>query len=302
MEKVLISGGSGMIGREIAKKLTDHGYEVALLSRKVNKQILYKQYTWDVSSNQPDSEALDKLSYIVHLAGANISDKRWTNAQKLEIEQSRVLSTEMLFAACQANRINLKAFISTSAIGYYGSFTSDKILEETDGPGNDFLAGVCVKWENAVNLFANTGVRTVILRTGVVLSSYGGAYIKIANLARKRMTSPVGNGNQYVPWIHVNDISNMFIKAIMDERMNGIYNGVAPEHITNEEFTRLIAKSLQKPVVLPNVPAFVLRAALGEMSDILLKGSRVSSQRIINSGFEFEFPGIRKALQDLSEN
>lgn len=289
-----------MIGKYLSARLAEKGYEIVLLTRKINPHIPFKQFEWNIAENKIDIAAFDNLSYVVNLAGANISDKRWTKSQKSEIERSRVDSTNLLFSSIMRANHKPKAFIATSAIGYYGSFTSDKILYEDDGPGNDFLAGVCVKWENAINQFSEAGLRTVIIRTGVVLDRNGGAYAKIAGTVQKGMASALGNGNQYVPWIHHEDMGNIFIKAMEDPKMKGIYNGVAPQHINNTEFTSLIASSLQKKLRLPNVPSFVIRALFGEMSDILLKGSRVSSQKLIESGFSFKFPELKSALKDLA--
>jgi uncharacterized protein len=300
MEKILITGGTGMIGKYLSARLSEKGYEIVLLTRKIDPHIPYKQFEWDISEKKVDHAAFDDISYIVNLAGANISDKRWTKSQKSEIERSRVDSTNLLYSSVNKGKHKLKAFIATSAIGYYGSYTSERILHESDGPGNDFLASVCVKWENAINKFAESGIRTVIIRTGVVLDRNGGAYAKIAGTVQKRMASALGNGNQYMPWIHHEDLGNIFIKAMEDPKMKGIYNGVAPQHINNTEFTSLIASSLQKKLRLPNVPSFVVRALFGEMSDILLKGSRVSSQKLIESGFSFKFPELKSALVDLA--
>jgi uncharacterized protein (TIGR01777 family) len=290
-----------MIGKYLSARLAEKGYEIVLLTRKINPHIPYKQFEWDISEKKVDHAAFDDISYIVNLAGANISDKRWTKTQKSEIESSRVDSTNLLFSSLSLGRHKLKAIVATSAIGYYGSFTSEEILHEIDGPGNDFLAGVCIKWEKAINKFAESGIRTVIIRTGVVLDRNGGAYAKIAGTVQKGMVSALGNGNQYVPWIHHEDLANIFIKALEEAKMKGTYNGVAPEHITNYEFTSIIASSLQKKLRLPNVPSFVVRALFGEMSDILLKGSRVSSQKLIESGFSFKFPELKSALIDLAK-
>jgi uncharacterized protein len=301
MEKVLIAGGSGLIGNKLVEMLAEKSYEVCILSRQKHsvpsKQ--YNSYQWDLVKGIIDRDAIIGSDYIINLAGENISDKRWTTEQKAIIESSRVKSTELLFKVCLENNCFPKAFLTTSAIGYYGTFTSDKILSETEGPGSDFLAQVCEKWERSADLFHNKGIRTVKIRTGVVFAKDSGAYAKIANTAKKGMAAALGNGKQYVPWIHIHDIAAIFLKALEDETMHGIYNGVAPQHLTNLQMTSAIAGSLNKTMLLPKVPSFVLNAMFGEMSSILLKGSRVSAQKILDAGFQFKFPEIGGALYDL---
>jgi uncharacterized protein len=304
MFKVLITGGSGLIGKELSKQLQSKSYEIRVLGRQKEKpdKLPYLYYYWDIDNGIIDPKAIKNIDYIVHLAGENISEKSWSKEQRIIIEKSRVQTAKLIYNCCLENNIWPKSFISSSAIGYYGTFTSDKILDEESPAGTDFLAQVCEKWEQVADLFANKGVRTVKIRTGVVLSERGGAYKKIAKIAKKGIASALGSGDQYVPWIHIDDLVNIFIKAIEDEKMNGIYNGVAPQHITNKEFTKEIAKSLKKPFFLPKVPAFVLKTLYGEMASIILEGSRVSSEKIQNCGFKFIFPTIARALADLSTN
>jgi len=303
MQKILITGGSGLIGKELSRKMAEKDYEIRILGRKKNnmENSRFKYYQWDIDNEIIDSKCLEQIDYIVHLAGENISEKSWSKQQKIIIENSRVKSAQLLFNACQKNDIWPKAFISTSAIGYYGTFTSEKILNEESPVGQDFLARVCEKWEQVADLFANNGIRTVKIRTGVVLSRDGGAYKKIAQTAQKGISSAIGSGNQYIPWIHIDDIVNIFEKAIEDPTMSGIYNGVAPQHITNKEFTKEIANSLKKPFRFPKVPSFVLKTIYGEMSSIILEGTRVSSEKIQQSGFRFKYAGLQDALNELSD-
>ncbi len=301
--KVLITGGSGLIGNALAQKLHEKGYEIGILGRKSKNDLNlpYQFYSWNIDTEEIEKKAFENTDYIVHLAGASISDKRWTKAQKLIIEKSRVKSTEMLFKACIENKTNLKAFISSSAIGYYGTFTSEEVLDENAGPGNDFLGEIGIKWERAADLFQDNGIRTVKVRTGVVLSNLGAAYVKMSKAIKMGLGSAFGNGKQYVPWIHLDDIVSIFVKAIEDENMIGAYNGVSPNNLNNKELISAIAKSLNKPLWLPNIPAFVIKALFGEMSDILLKGTRVSANKIIEQGFVFKFADIKSALKDLAK-
>jgi len=301
--KVLITGGSGLIGDALAQKLHQKGFEIAILGRnnKNASNLPYQFFSWNIDKDKIEKSAFENIDYIVHLAGANISDKRWTKKQKLIIEKSRVKSAELLFKACQEQNIKPKAFISSSAIGYYGTFTSEKILKESDGPGTDFLAEIGVKWERAADLFQKEGVRTVKIRTGVVLSNLGAAYVKMSKSIKLGLGAAFGKGKQYIPWIHIDDIVSIYIKAIEDKNMNGVFNGVSPNNLTNNELTAAIAKSLKKPYCLPNIPSFVFKVLFGEMSDILLKGTRVSAEKIIMQGFEFQYPEIVSALNNLAE-
>ncbi|MDF1549140.1 MAG: TIGR01777 family oxidoreductase [Bacteroidales bacterium] len=302
MNKVLITGGSGLIGRMLAKELDKEGYKISILGRNKYNQDKnsYTHYNWDIEKGNIDSEAVKNVECIVHLAGENISEKKWSPTQKIIIENSRVKSAKLLYQACLEQKVWPKTFISSSAIGYYGTFTSDKILTEEDGPGSDFLAEIGKKWESAADLFKQKGIRTVKIRTGVVLSKDGAAYPKMAKPAKFGLAAAFGSGKQYVPWIHIHDIVNIFTKAIEDEKMHGAYNGVAPQHLTNKELTKAIAKSFNKPYWLPNIPEFILKAVFGEMSDIILKGSRISAEKIKASGYTFKFSEIEDALKELS--
>ncbi len=302
-ETVLITGGSGLIGHALANRLQNKGYEIRILSRKRNNNDAspFKNYYWNINDYTMDASALKEVDFIVHLAGENISEKKWTKKQKIIIEDSRVKSAELLYKTCYENNLWPKAFISSSAIGYYGTFTSDKILTEESPAGNDFLGRIGQKWETATNLFEKKRIRTVKIRIGVVLSKDGAAYPKMAKPAKFGLAAAFGSGKQYVPWIHIDDIVNIFIKAIEDENMNEVYNGVAPEHLTNKRLTKEIAKGLGRPYFMPNLPSFLLRTVFGEMADILLKGSRVSAEKIIESGFVFKYPKIQLAINNLAK-
>jgi len=303
MEKILITGGSGLIGKALAEQLHKKGYELSILGRKQGKKISnsYSYYYWDIDQSEIDTKAIENVSCIVHLAGENISEKAWSPKQKIIIENSRVKSAQLLYQACLEKNVWPKTFVSSSAIGYYGTFNSEKILTEEDEPGEDFLALIGKKWEATAEQFEQQGVRTVKIRTGVVLSKHGAAYPKMAKPAKFGMAAAFGSGKQYVPWIHLHDIVNIFIKAIEDKNMHGAYNGVAPQHITNKQLTKAIATGLNKNYWLPNIPGFILKTVFGEMSDILLKGTRISSKKIEKEGFSFKYPDIEHAIKELSK-
>lgn len=299
MAKVLISGGTGSIGQLMAKFLHQQGHEVGLLSRSEKNDGMFKTYRWDIRENYLDPEALKSCEYIIHLAGAGIADKAWTSKRKKEIIESRVLSTDLLYNQVKQNKTPLKAFISASAVGYYGQVTSDRIFKEKDKSANDFVGKTCFLWEQAAERFEDLGIRTVRLRIGVVLMEKGGALEKMAQPIRMGVGSPLGSGRQFIPWIHVDDLIGMFFKALTDTDMSGAYNAVSPAPVDNAEFTRILAQVLNKRIWLPNVPAFVLKALLGERASLVLKGSRVSSKKIESVGYKFEYAALEPALKNL---
>jgi uncharacterized protein len=296
---VLISGGSGLIGRYLTSTLLGEGYKVSHLSRESDSFGEVKVFRWDPGKGYLNPEVFEGIDYLVHLSGANIGEKRWTDSRKEEILNSRIKSTGLLFRTVAENRINLKAFISASAAGFYGSVTSDKIFSEEDPPGGDFLGSVCRLWEEGADKFAELGIRTVKIRTAVVLEKSDGALNRLMTPARFGFVIRLGNGNQYFPWIHINDLCNIYLKAIADESMHGAYNAVAPLHINHNEFVRTMAEVMKRPVFLPRVPAPVLRLFLGEMSDIVLKGSRISSDKIVAAGYKFRFETLEEALRNV---
>jgi uncharacterized protein (TIGR01777 family) len=299
MAKVLISGGTGSIGSLMADFLHRQGHEVGLLSRSEKNDGTFKTYKWNIKDNYLDPEALESCDYIIHLAGAGIADKAWTAGRKKEIIESRVLSTDLLYNQVKKHKTPLKAFISASAVGYYGQVTSNKNFTEKDKSANDFVGKTCFLWEQAAEQFEDLGIRTVRLRIGVVLMEKGGALEKMVQPIRMGFGSPLGSGKQYIPWIHVDDLIGMFYKALTSDDMSGAYNAVAPEPANNADFTRILARVLNKKLWLPNVPAFVLKALLGDRASLVLKGSRVSSQKIESTGFTFKYGSLEPALKNL---
>lgn len=299
MKNVLISGGTGLIGTELSKLLIEKGYSVSILSRSEKNLPNIKTYVWDVKAQTIDENAIKNADYIVHLAGKNIGDERWTAEVKKAIILSRKNATELLYKAIKEHNPNLKAFISSSAVGFYGLEPTEKVFKEEDSSGKDFLAGVCIKWEASVPNIAALGIKTSIVRTGVVLSKKGGALEQMALPVKLGAAAALGNGKQYIPWIHIDDICNIYLKAIEDESFNGIFNAAAPGHINNKEFTRKIAKVLRRPFFLPNVPAFVIKTALGERAEIALKGNKISSEKLMKNGFKFKYTDLEKALTNL---
>ncbi len=299
MATILITGGTGVVGRFLSKKLKDKGYSVATLGRASKNGSEINTYTWDIEKNEIEKEALEKVDYIIHLAGANISESKWTAKRKKIIIDSRVKSAQLIFEKLKENTNQVKAFISASAIGYYGAISTDKIFSETDTPANDFLGETCLKWEQAADRFEELGIRVVKIRTGIVLTKQGGALAKMITPIKLGIGSPIGNGKQYLPWIHIEDLCDIYIKAIEDAQMKGVYNAVAPDHKTNRDFTKTLAVVLRKPLWFPNIPALVMKIIFGEMSVMLLKGSRVSSEKITNAGYKFKFPNLKETFVNL---
>jgi uncharacterized protein (TIGR01777 family) len=298
-EIVLITGASGMIPKSIAQLLEHKGFEVRFLSRTKKAS---NQFVWDIDKKYIDPKVLINVQHIIHLAGANISEKRWTKNRKKEILDSRVQSTKLLFEEVQKHPIKLKSFISASAVGYYGTSTKNVLFTEESPNGNDFLAHVCKLWEHEADLFSTlNNTRVVKLRFGVVLDSNGGALVKMIKPISMGFGAVLGNGQQYIPWIHIEDLCNLLLFAIENNEINGVYNAVAPQQITNEQLTYLLSDKLHKTIWLPNAPGFVLKFIFGEMSSIILKGNRVSCQKLILSKFTFKYPAIDQALDNLLE-
>lgn len=291
MAKILITGGTGLVGSRLTKMLIDKNHKVVILTRSPDAE---NEFKWDLSKSYIDKKAFENVDYIIHLAGAGIADERWSKERKKVIIDSRVKTADLLFTTLKENNINIKGFISASGIGYYGAITTDKIFKETDKVGNDFLGEVCEKWENAAHQFKSLNIPVTILRTGIVLSEKGGALDKM----KLPVISPLGSGKQYLPWIHIDDLCLMYIKAI-DENMTGIFNAVGPEHHTSTTFSKALAKSINRPYLGICVPSFMLKLMFGDMSKILLEGSRISSKKITDTNFNFQFPTLKTALKNL---
>lgn len=296
-ETILITGASGMVANALSQLLQDKGYEVRFLSRNPKAS---NHFGWDISKRYINPKALEEIQHIIHLAGANIGDGRWTAKRKKLILESRVESTRLLYQQIKAQNILLKTFISASAVGYYGTSKEDILFTEDSPNGTDFLASVCQQWEKEVDNFsALTYTRVLKLRLGVVIDKNSGALSKMVQPIKMGFGAIIGSGNQFLPWIHLNDLSRLLLFALENKQLNGIYNAVAPQHITNEELTLLIAKRLKKRLWLPKIPGFILQLLLGEMATIVLNGNRVSCNKLLSTNFQFNFPTIEKALDDL---
>ena len=289
-----------MIGRAVSELLLKGGHEVRWLSRSEGNSHGIRKFRWDPENNTIDARAFDGVNHLVHLAGAGIADHRWTAAYKKQIIQSRIKSAELLFNTIVRNGLKIDSLVGASAVGFYGAGSGGHVCTETDPPGNDFLAKVCVEWENSYKPFAEAGIRVAVIRTGIVLSQRGGAYKKLKPLFSNGLGAVVGNGTQAFPWIHIHDLATLYCKALFSENYRGAYNATAAEQVNNREFSAALAKSFDKPLILPAVPAFVLKLALGELSTTLLTGEKVSNHKLLGNNFEFKFPGLSAALKDLA--
>lgn len=295
---ILITGGSGLIGARLTEMLKEKGYTVIWLSRIRNINADISRYKWDYHNGEIDKQALEQANIIVHLAGSNLGEGRWTNKKKQEIVESRTLTTKLLLNTYKSLNVKPEAFISASAVGYYGIHSDDKIYTEESTPArDDFLSRTCTAWEAATFQFHEVlNVRVVALRTSFVLSKDSEAFNKMILPTRLGLGSPMGNGKQYMSWIHIDDLCNLYIKSIEDSSMSGIYNAVAPEYSTNKEFMRTVAKELNLPYIIPVVPSFLIKLIMGEASGLILEGVRVSSQKAIDSGYKFLYPTRKEAI------
>ena len=299
VKKVLITGGSGTIGSRLTSVLQERGYEVSHLSRSPRTTSI-KTFIWDPSSGRMDAAALKGVDAIVHLAGAGIADKRWSQKRKDEILASRTESTRLLTDTLLSVPHQVKLFVSASGISYYGlENPPHNAFIETDPAASDFMARVTVAWENSVLQIKDPAIRIVMLRTGVVLNNGSGALSRLVAPVRFFVGAPLGSGDQYFNWIHLDDLCSLYVKAIEDTSLRGVYNAVAPNPVTNRELTRTIAYVLKKPLWLPPVPAFVVRAIAGEVSELVLRGGKISSDKAQRAGFEFQYRTIDKALENL---
>lgn len=297
-KNILITGATGLVGSKLTELLLQKGYRVSHLGRtKRNGPI--PSFEWNINTEQMDIQALKGIDAIIHLAGAGIADKRWTEGRKREILESRTRSSALLFKSLASQTHQVMAVISASAIGYYGFGLGEEVFTEESKSGKDYLAQVTQKWEAEVDKISSLPIRVVKLRIGIVLSERGGALVEMARPIRWGVGSALGSGRQYLSWIHLDDLCQLFINAIENEEISGAYNAVSGNWVTNEKMTKAIAHALKRPLLLPNIPPFILKIILGEMAMIVLNGSRVSSDKIKKTGFTYSHPNLEESLSSL---
>jgi uncharacterized protein (TIGR01777 family) len=299
--KVLVTGASGFVGKRVVKQLLDAGDQVVVLTRNVSKAALklggqcdYVQ--WPDSSTLPPEEAFKGVDGVIHLMGEGIAETRWSEEQKTKIYDSRINSTHNLIEVMKKLNKKPEVFVSASGVGIYGNRGSETVTEESS-TADDFLAKVCTDWENEANAAKSFGVRVAIIRTGVVLGRNGGALQKMLPIFKLGIGGPVGTGEQYMSWIHVDDLAAMYIESVRNKTIEGVYNGTAPYPATNLEFTKCLGRALKKPTVIP-APAIMLKLIFGEMSQILLEGQRVLPTKFKSKAFRYKYPTLEMALKE----
>jgi uncharacterized protein len=304
MDTVIITGGTGLVGTALSKFLLSRGYQVIILTRNPKPQKIsspgLSYAAWNVKEQSVNEEAFKKANYIIHLAGAGVADKPWTENRKREIVESRTKGSELLINAMTGIPNSIMAVVSASAIGWYQQYKGDPSVE-TDPPAADFLGETCVAWENAIKPVEALGKRLVILRTGIVLSNEGGAFPAFRRPIQYGIAGILGNGKQMISWIHIEDLCRLYLEAMVNTNWSGVYNAVSPDSVNNRNFTMALAKKIKGSFFIPiPVPNFILRMMLGDRSEEVLKNSNISANKIKQQGFQFIYPTVDTAFTDLT--
>ncbi len=300
MKKILITGASGMVGTRLTKLLLAKGYEVNTLGRtkRTKQKTKVNSFVWNVEAGEIDAEAFEGVEAVIHLAGAGVADKRWNDARKEEIISSRVNSAKLIFDFLKKNKHEVKTFISAAAVGYYGD-CEDEVVTEERKPGKGFLAEVCKQWEQSAKQVSKLGIREARCRIGIVLSKEGGALPELTRTIPFGLASYFSKDNLYYPWIHVDDVCGIMIHALENELVAGAYNTTAPAPLLMKDLMKEILIAKESKAVLVPAPAFALKLAMGEMSEMLLGSQRCSADKIMEAGFRFKFADIHPALQNI---
>lgn len=295
---VLITGGSGLIGTALTEALVREGHSVRHLGRRAGVRNGVVTHAWAPAEGTMDTSALEGIDTIVHLAGAGIADKRWTNARVEELIASRVGTARMLLEKARTLHRPPRCFVSAAGINYYGALTSPHVFVESDPPGTDTIGRISKEWEDAIGAWSGL-CRVVKLRTPVVLAAHGGALPKLMTPVKWGLGAALGSGKQWMPWVHLDDLVAIYMHVMSRPDMEGAYNVNSAHHVTNKEMMRAVASVLGKPFFLPPVPGFLLRMALGSLASILLEGSRADNSRLLGTGFRFKHGALEEALADL---
>lgn len=298
--KILITGATGLVGKELVKLLLAKNHTVHYLTTSISKiesKPNFYGFYWNPEQGKIDENCIYEVDAIIHLAGANIA-KRWTDEYKQEIIESRTLSAELLYNLVRKTPNQVKHFVSASGTASYPeSFT--KVYDETAKETEDsFLSNVVKKWEESADRFQVLNIKVSKIRTGVVMSNLGGALPEMVKPIKIGFGAVMGNGKQVQSWIHLNDLINIYC-FVIENQLEGVYNAVSPYPITNKKLTQVIAKTLKKPLFLPNIPHFIMKLVLGEMSYLLFSSKNLSAQKIMDNGFQFEFPKIEETIANL---
>lgn len=295
MQKVIITGGTGLVGKRLSALLANKGYTVNILCRNPKNA---NEYKWNIEERYLDNKVFKDAIAVIHLAGAGVADKRWSEDRKKEIVNSRVETAQLIHQYLANEPQNIQHFISASAVGFYGD-RGNEILTETSSNGTGFLAEVCQLWENEADTFADLNMAVSKIRIGIVLSKDGGALPKLDFPIKFGIGAYIGNGKQYVPWIHIDDLCQIFISILENKIKPGIYNACSPDIKTNKQMSETIAQVLHKPFIPAPAPTFIIKTVLGEMSAILLMSNNCSSKKIQEAGLQFQLPTLVEALKDI---
>jgi len=304
MANFLITGGTGMVGSALTQRLTGSGHSVVILSRgaRTSKNPLIQYSSWDPYQGRIEENAIREADYIVHLAGANVAEKRWTAKRKQEILESRVRSGEFLVESLKKIPNRVKAVLGASAQGWYGAgsvIPNPKPFVETDPAHSDFLGSTCQSWEQCLQPLASMGIRLVQLRIGIVMSTNGGALAEFIKPVRFGISPILGSGKQIISWIHLDDLTCLIEWTLLNETVSGIYNAAAPNPVSNRSLMQVLSRACRRPFIPIPVPSFMLKLILGEMSIEVLKSTTMSVAKIQQAGFSFQFPRLEEALNDL---
>ncbi len=308
MATVLITGGTGTIGNRLATLLKEQGHCVNLLSRSKSNELATntngKTFLWNIPQQTIDQEAISTADFIIHLAGAGVADKRWSKKRKQEIVESRTQSSQLIVDSLTKIPNKVQAVISASAIGWYGPdrINQQAAFDESENWHPDFLGRTCYLWEQSISPVLSLGKRLVIIRTGIVLSNKGGAFVEFKKPLLFKIAAILGKGDQFISWIHIDDLCNQYIFAINNVLMTGVFNAVAPNPVTNKELTISLAKKITRGFFIPfYIPAFMLKIILGAMSIEVLKSTKVSASKMLSTGYSFSYPTIDEAINELTK-
>lgn len=305
MRTILITGGTGLVGKALTEQLIEKNYQVIILTRTIKDVATQKNISyalWNVKEQKIDAGALKKADAIIHLAGAGVMDKKWTPAYKQEIRDSRIKSSELILKTLKTIEHKVQVIVSASAIGWYGEDkTEGHFFSENENADPAFLGEVCKEWEESIEPATDMGIRVVKLRTGIVLSNKGGAYPEFKSSLKFGVASILGSGKQMISWIHINDLCRQYIFALEHDTLTGSYNAVAPNPVNNKTMTLAIAKKIKGAFFIPvHVPQFVLTIMLGDRSVEILKSATVGTEKIKNAGFTFLYPSVEAAIDELA--
>ena len=298
--KILITGATGLIGTELVLLLLQNGIVVHYLTTsksKIKNESNYHGFYWNPAQGVIDENCMMGVDAVIHLAGASIS-KRWTDAYKTEILESRILATNTLFKAIKENPNQIKQIVSASGTAIYPDSAHVVYSENNTKSEDNFLSNVVVKWEESVDKFQLLKIKVCKIRTGVVFAKNGGALLEMMKPIRFGLGSNFGDGSQISSWIHVHDVAAMYLFAVQNS-WEGTYNAVAPFPVSNKQLTQDLAKKLHRPLWLPGIPKFVMKFILGDMHELLFNDKKISAQKAIDAGFHFQFPTLEKALQEI---